>query len=441
MNQIHYFILFILLFSTSFSQVENFNKQSELSKGFIEKFKSQEFDGIYAMFDSTVQSKLPIVTLQQIYSQIQAQSGDIENILNQNCSIKGEYILCVNTVKLSKGNLKFLLSFNKNNQISGFFIQPDDEKVNYTNPSYADTTKFQKKSLKFGTEFPLDGELDLPIGQKPVPCIIFVHGSGPNDMDETILSNKPFKDLAYGLSSNGIATFRYNKRTYQYGAQLTKYIDTLTLDFETLEDVQLAYNYVKNQAGIDSKNIYILGHSLGGYAIPKIAEMIPEAAGFIMLAGSARPLEEVISDQFQYLSELPNPNITPEQLDEAKQLIEKIKKEDFSEVKSPSDYPFAASPAYWKYLHRYDPLKSASKIKRPILVLQGERDYQVSQKDFELWKSALKNNKDAEFKLYPNVNHLFLEGTGKSTPDEYNTIGHIPIYVINDIVNWVNKSK
>jgi len=124
MNQIHYFILFILLYSTSFSQAENFNKQSELSKEFIEKFKSQEFDGIYAMFDSTVQSKLPIVTLQQIYSQIQAQSGDIENILNQNCSIRENIYLCVNTVKLSKGNLKFLLSFNKNNQISGFLSNP-----------------------------------------------------------------------------------------------------------------------------------------------------------------------------------------------------------------------------------------------------------------------------------------------------------------------------
>jgi len=113
----------------------------------------------------------------------------------------------------------------------------------------------------------------------------------------------------------------------------------MTLNSEVLEDVVLAYKFVAKQKGINSSRIYILGHSLGGYVIPKIAELLPKAAGFIILAGSARPLEDLLIDQTQYISELPNSQITQEQLKEIKEMIEKIKKEDFSFMKSPTDYP------------------------------------------------------------------------------------------------------
>ena len=438
MKQNRWCLLFIfLLNSVSYSQFTSNYQQCELSKNFIEKYKAQDFEGIYAMFDSTMKAQIPIPTLKQIQTQLFSQVGEIDSIIMQNCTTQGEYITCINTVHFEKGDLNFLLSYNKENQVAGFYIQPVMHKSNYTLPEYADTTK-PRKSLKFGKKFPLDAELTLPTGKKDVPCIIFVHGSGPNDMDETIYDNKPFKDLAYGLSSNGIATFRYNKRTNQYSKELSKSMDTMTLNSEVLEDVVLAYKFVAKQKGINSSRIYILGHSLGGYVIPKIAELLPKAAGFIILAGSARPLEDLLIDQTQYISELPNSQITQEQLKEIKEIIEKIKKEDFSFMKSPTDYPFAMPPAYWQYLHKYDHIKLANQINQPVLVLQGERDFQVTMKDYEIWKSAFRNNKDAQFKTYPNLNHLFLEGTNKSTPDEYTKAGHIPIYVIEDIFNFIN---
>jgi len=434
-------IFIILLTSAAYSQFNSYYQQCDLSKTFIEKYKAQDFEGIYEMFDSTMKAQIQVPTLKQIQTQLLSQVGELDTIVEQNCITEGEYITCINTVHFAKGELNFLLSYNKENQVAGFYIQPVIHKSNYILPEYADTTKFERKSLKFGKNFPLDAELTLPIGKKDVPCIIFVQGSGPNDMDETIYDNKPFKDLAYGLSSNGIATFRYNKRTNQYGKELSKSIDTMTLNSEVLEDVVLAYKFVKKQKGIDASRIYILGHSLGGYVIPKIAELLPKAAGFIMLAGSARPLEDLLIDQTQYISELPNSQISQEQLKEIKELIEKIRNEDFSFMKSPTDYPFAMPPTYWKYLHSYDHIKLANQINRPVLILQGERDYQVTMKDYQIWKSAFRNNKDAQFKSYPGLNHLFLEGTEKSTPDEYQKAGHIPFYVIEDIINWINNNN
>ena len=77
-----------------------------------------------------------------------------------------------------------------------------------------------------------------------------------------------------------------------------------------------------------------------------------------------------------------------------------------------------------------------------MLVLQGERDYQVSAKtDFEGWKKAFSENKGAEFKLYPKLNHMYIEGEGDSLPNEYYVSANIPQYVIDDIAAFVNKAS
>jgi fermentation-respiration switch protein FrsA (DUF1100 family) len=72
-----------------------------------------------------------------------------------------------------------------------------------------------------------------------------------------------------------------------------------------------------------------------------------------------------------------------------------------------------------------------------MLLLQGERDYQVTMEDFQGWKAALASKRNATFKSYPALNHLFLEGTGKSAPAEYQQVGHVPQTVIDDIVAWI----
>ena len=76
-------------------------------------------------------------------------------------------------------------------------------------------------------------------------------------------------------------------------------------------------------------------------------------------------------------------------------------------------------------------------LKQPMLILQGERDYQVTMEDFAGWKKNLSSKASVEFKTYPNLNHLFMEGEGKSTPHEYETAGHVAEIVINDIADWM----
>ncbi|MBI5324036.1 MAG: dienelactone hydrolase family protein [Ignavibacteriae bacterium] len=99
------------------------------------------------------------------------------------------------------------------------------------------------------------------------------------------------------------------------------------------------------------------------------------------------------------------------------------------------------NPLYWLDLRKYKPNEIAKKLNKPMLILQGHRDYQVTYEDFKLWQKSLVNNKKVEMKSYPKLNHLFMEGEGLSTPNEYNKEGHVSELVIKAIAGWIHKQK
>lgn len=78
-------------------------------------------------------------------------------------------------------------------------------------------------------------------------------------------------------------------------------------------------------------------------------------------------------------------------------------------------------------------------MKQPLLILQGGRDYQVTEADFDGWKKGLGSRADVTYKLYPDLSHLFVTGIGKSTPSEYEKPGHVAEIVVSDIAAWIKK--
>ena len=122
--------------------------------------------------------------------------------------------------------------------------------------------------------------------------------------------------------------------------------------------------------------------------------------------------------------------------------MDKLKDPKFIENISRQDLPLAMPVAYWKDLHNHDPVAAVKTLNIPILVLQGGRDYQVLEsKDFKGWKDALNNKKNAAFKVFPELNHLFIAGEGKSSPQEYMVEGHVENEVIDSIVQWINSTN
>jgi hypothetical protein len=262
-------------------------------------------------------------------------------------------------------------------------------------------------------------------------------GSGPNDKDETIGPNKALKDLAVGLASNGIATYRYDKRTLVYGKDM-KDVDINT---EVIEDAINAVAILKKNPLFKESKIFIVGHSLGAMCAPMIASKSKQVNGIVLLAGNARPLEDVLLEQYNYIFGLDSiDKFEKKEIDKliAQSIIVKTPKA--LKTAKAEDLPLNLDSKYWQSLVKYNQVQVAKKLKQPILVLQGDRDYQVTMTDFNLWKQNLSNKPKNQFISYPTLNHLFMKGEGKSTPSEYDKQGNVDFQIISDISNWV-KSK
>lgn len=170
-------------------------------------------------------------------------------------------------------------------------------------------------------------------------------------MDAGFGPNKPFKDLAHGLATQGIVTLRFDRRSF---ADPEWFKDSAyTVEDEIIEDVLAAIDLLRSEADVDDSKIFLLGHSLGGMLAPRIASQAGPLSGLILLAAPSRPLPKVISDQVEYMAGLDEPGMTPEQLDETRREIKAIanlKIEDSSSTKS----VLGAPPAYWLDLSRYN---------------------------------------------------------------------------------------
>ena len=121
----------------------------------------------------------------------------------------------------------------------------------------------------------------------------------------------------------------------------------------------------------------------------------------------------------------------------ARPQVQKIKNLKRTEFASKNERILGAYPEYWLNLKGYDPAKTADSIKRPLLIMQGGRDYQVTNKDFMNWKKSLGSKENVTFKFYPSLNHLFIPGKGPSYPSEYQKSGHVDENVIQDIAFWI----
>jgi len=392
------------------------------------------------LFTSELQNLSTPAQLEEIWEQITTTYGDfIEISSTRTTEEQGYTIVYVTCTYTDLGVLDTRVVFDDDLLIAGFQFVPTDVSDQYQPPDYADTSLFTEEEILVGagTEWELPGTLSIPTGDGPYPVVILVHGSGPNDRDETIGPNKPFNDLAWGLASNGIAVLRYEKRTKEHATTIVNQLETFTVYDETIDDAIAAITLCSNYDTIDENAVYILGHSLGGMLAPRIAPLSSQIKGLIMMAAPARPLEDLIHNQISYLAQLDG-EITEEeqtQIDLIETQVQQIKTLDFEQ----GEIIMGAGRAYWEDLASYDQVQSAQQFTGPMLFLQGQRDYQVTyDDDYLTWHEVLTAQLLVTFHDYEALNHLFLEGSGQPTNEEYNTPGNIPEYVITDIVAWMN---
>jgi len=298
-----------------------------------------------------------------------------------------------------------------------------------------------------GTQYPLKGLLTLPEHTGfPVPAVVFVHGSGSSNMDEKVGKLTPFKDLAEGLAARGVASIRYDKRSFAHGLKMLRDKSTpITVKEETIDDAVLATEMLKKDPRIDPERLFIVGHSMGAMLAPRIDSEGGDYKGLILMAGTPRKLEEVLLEQ------------TAEMLAGMRGLARKIAGKQIQKTMGAFDglYDLSDEEAkkkkmgggttlyYFKEMGEHDVPGYLAKLEKPMLILQGEKDFQVkAEKDFALYKELLKDKKNITFKLYKDLNHAFvpaLYADIAKAKKEYNAERHIGEDVIDDIANWIKN--
>lgn len=404
---------------------------------FIELLKAGQVSEISGLLSRNFSKYLKTDYIAQLAEAVSGFQFDVKhttftkNTVHQNLSIP---------VTIQQTNYNYIIRFDYDGKIDDLGTTAVQPPAVYQTPSYEGNSNYTETEVTFGSgTWKLPATLTLPEGNGPFPVVILVHGSGPNDRDESVGALKPFRDLAQGLASKNIAVLRYEKRTWEYSTKMSL-IGNITMHEETEQDVFAAAEYLKTVNKIDPSNIIVLGHSLGGYALPEILKADTTGlfkAGIIM-SGCTRPIYQLLQEQYAYF--MNKGMISKQQYDYIKGQVDILDDPAFDAVRPPENYTLG-NAYYYSYMKTYDVLGDAAKLNMPILVLQGERDYQVSaQKDFEAWKKAFGGNPNAEFKLYPKLNHMYTEGVGDSLPDEYYVSKNIPQYVINDISSFIEKT-
>ena len=406
--------------------------------GVVDALASGQYAKIIADFDDALKAALPEQKLAATWTSVLSQVGAFKRRGSaRSAEQKGSTVVVV-PCEFDKGVLEVLVAMNSAGKITGLQIRAPVTTAPYTPPTYVDASKFAERDVKVGAApWELPGTLTMPTGAGPFPAVILVHGSGPNDRDETLGPNKPFKDLALGLASRGIAVLRYEKRSRQYGAQVTA-VENFTVKQEVVDDVVAAAALLRKTAGINPARIVAVGHSLGAMLIPRIAQADPQLAGLVMLSAPTVPLDEAVIRQTRYLADADG-QITP---DEQKQIDATIAIGDAVRRLVAADRLAAVTiggiPAsYWLDLRGYDVPKSAATLKQPMLIMQGERDYQVTMDDFAKLRTALGTKPGVTMHSYPGLNHLLITGEGKSMPIEYTRAGHVAEEIVRDIAAWI----
>jgi dipeptidyl aminopeptidase/acylaminoacyl peptidase len=297
--------------------------------------------------------------------------------------------------------------------------------------------RYIEREIVVGTApLALPGLLTLPPGDGPFPLVVLVHGSGPNDRDETVGPNRPFRDLAHGLASDGVAVLRYDKRTRAYPMSFAG--RSFTVREETIDDALEAVRLARTLSGIDPRRIVIAGHSLGGMLAPRIAALDGRLAGIILLAGASdESLPDMVERQLTYLKQLPGADTAAVWAQERAVAPGLARVRALTPADSADPSPILGAPAaYWLDLAAYEPLAVARTLDIPLLVIQGERDYQAGTRGFARWTAELGSRPNVTLRLYPGLNHLFIAGSGPGNPAEYGVPGLVADEVISDIARW-----
>ncbi|WP_327581667.1 alpha/beta hydrolase [Nonomuraea sp. NBC_00507] len=348
---------------------------------------------------------------------------------------KAELVKVSIPVTHERGGLTVVMAVDETGLLQDLQLAPPLTEP-WTPPSYARRKRFDEHEVTVGSgALAVPGTLSLPRGHGPCPAAVLLSGGGPFDRDATSGPNKPLKDLAWGLASRGVAVLRFDKVTHAHAGQVAS-IPDFTMSDEYVPHAVAAIHLLQRHPAVDAARVYVAGHSMGGKVAPRVAAAEPSVAGLVILAGDTQPMHQAAVRVVRHLASLdPGAQAAVETITRQAALVDSPQ---LSAETPAAELPFGYSGAYWLDLRGYDPVATAAALDKPMLILQGGRDYQVTvADDLAGWQAGLAHRPDVTIRVYDADDHLFFPGSGPSTPADYDKPQHVDATVVTDIADWL----
>ena len=411
-----------------------------IANALLDHLDAHDYAAAEALFGARMAAAVPADRLQAVWESLPTQAGEAKGRGEPVLERQGDVQLATVPLHFAQAELLAKVVVGADGRIEGFLVQPAPPPAA---AAPAADAAFTERDLAVGAgERALPGTLALPKGDAPAagwPAIVLVHGSGAQDRDETIGPNRPFLDIARGLAAQGVAVLRYDKRSK---ARPQDYADgNVTIDNETTDDAVAAVQALRAVPGIDPRRVFVLGHSQGGMMAPRIAAHAAQAgaplAGIVLMAAPSRKLLDILVEQQRRVAVLDDGHIGDEEAAAIATLERQV-----AAVRAGGDVAIENSPlkqpaAYWRSTDAVDPVAEAKADALPMLVLQGARDIQVVDADWQGWKAAFHDDPGTTFKLYPALNHLGIAGEGDGNLAEYSKPGHVDAQLVDDVAAWI----
>ncbi|OON95433.1 MAG: hypothetical protein ATN36_08455 [Epulopiscium sp. Nele67-Bin005] len=414
----------------------------ELAIRTVNLFIAEEYNELYNSIEEDTQLYLGVYEFVDTCKAITEALGT--HIENESFIENFDYPNSYTIVEIyENGRLVLDIAISENGNIDSIFanVIPLTEKL-------IDNDIFFEQEVTVGSEenLPLGATLTIPKNIDYPPVVILVQGSGSTDRNESVFMNTPFLDIAHGLAEQGIASIRYDKRYFVYPEEAEILEENLTLREEVLDDVNSIVQLLLNEQQVNSSQIYIAGHSLGGMLAPAIAYENPEIAGILSLAGSPRPLYEISYDQNQMSMEYMLAN-DPEMYDTLADVFTWVENDieilrgNFDGMANDSVL-LGIYAGYQKSAKQYAGENFVHLIDIPMFIAQGDADFQVSvDKDFVAWQNVLENKENVTYKIYEGLNHLLMPTTGLMSIEDYTVKNNVSPELISDMANFIHSHK
>jgi pimeloyl-ACP methyl ester carboxylesterase len=296
----------------------------------------------------------------------------------------------------------------------------------------------------------LAGTLTAPNGNGPFPAVVLITGSGAQDRDESLMGHRPFFVLSDHLTRQGIAVLRCDDRGF---AKSTGNAETATTD-DFVQDALAAVSFLKTRKELDAKKIGLVGHSEGGMIAPIAAARSNDVAFVVMIAGPGVPMGDLLVRQVsdlarsngadevtvnytagavrrmcQIATRTTDPVLLEQQLNAvADSLTSQLSARDPASAKMFSQQSRGLSKmigsTWFRYVLTLRPAETLSRVKQPVLAINGSLDMQVSAKEnLPAIDKALRagGNKDVTIDEMPGLNHM-LQTAKTGAPVEYGNI-------------------